>query len=239
VDRDWIFIVILGIGWGSTFFFNEILLREFGPFTVGFIRFSTAAVTCWIYLAVTGQSGLVAPGWLPAFVVMGFLMFALPMTVFPLGQRYVDSSIAGIINALTPVLTVVISHLWVGGERATPLKSLGVLAGFVGIVLITIPALGSGENTRIYGTLIILLAPLGYACGMNWVRRFKGIGMSVITTWALTMATFLSLPMVVLFEGTPGPISGSSWVSILVLGPILTAMGFLAAFNIMHRAGAT
>jgi drug/metabolite transporter (DMT)-like permease len=239
MDRDWIIILTLGVAWGTTFFFNDMLLRDLGPLSVSLARVSVAAVTGWAYLLATGRSGAVLPRDLAALMVLGALMFAMPFAIYPLGQQYVASGVAGIVNALTPVMVVVISHFWPGGERATLLKSLGVLAGFLGIVFLTIPAMNSTEESVLFGTLVIVLAPVSYACAMNWVRILRGIEMSVVATWGFTFAALMLSPLVLVIEGVPDRIQTSSWISILILGVFLTGVSFIVAFTILPRAGAT
>ena len=214
-------------------------MRDIGPLSVSFVRVSIAAATVWVYLIATGGYEGVSARALAAMAVLGTLMFAIPFAIYPLGQQYVASAVAGIVNALTPVMVVVISHFWPGGERATLLKSLGVVAGFVGILLLTIPAFNSGESSRLFGTLVIVLAPVSYACAMNWVRRLSGTPVPVMVAWAFTFAAVLLLPVVLLLEGVPDSLSSVSIVSGLVLGTVLTGASFLIAFQILPRAGAT
>ena len=216
-----------------------MLLRDVGPLSVSLMRVSIAAATVWVYVTATGQYEPVSGSALAAMAVLGTLMFAVPFAIYPLGQQYVASAVAGIVNALTPVMVVVISHFWPGGERATLPKSLGVLAGFIGILLLTIPAFNSGETTRVFGTLVIVLAPVSYACAMNWVRRLSGTPVPVMVAWAFTFAAVLLLPVVRLVEGVPDGLSSVSIVSGLVLGTVLTGASFLIAFQILPRAGAT
>ncbi len=238
-DRDWLLIVTLGIGWGATFFFNEVLIREIGPLSVSLARVGTAAAFCWLFLALTGRRAGLPAAALGQAAVMGLLMFAIPFAIFPLGQQFVASSVAGIVNAMTPVMVVIVSHLWPGGERATWLKSLGVVAGFVGIVLITLPALGSGEGSRVFGTLVIVLAPVSYAFALNYVRRLSGVDIAVMVTWAFSFAALSLVPLVLMLEGVPERLSAESLVSVAVLGPVLTGAAFLTLFFVMPRAGAT
>ena len=238
-DRDWIIIFVLGIGWGSTFYFNEVLLRELGPVSVSFARIAVAAAVCWVWVAIRGRAGW--PGWttLGALSFMGFAMYALPFAIYPIGQQYVASGVAGIVNALTPVMTVIVSHLWVGGERATPLKSAGVAAGFLGIVLLTLPAMGDEDGTRLFGTLILVLAPVSYAVAMNFVRRFHAIHVDQMLTWSLTCGALMLLPVMLTVEGVPRLQTGHGWASLIFLGTVLTAISFLFAFRVLPRAGAT
>ena len=238
-DRDWILIIVLGIGWGTTFFFNEVLLREIGPLAVSFARVATAALFCWAWVLLTGRRAWPGAAALPGLAVMGTLMFAMPFAIYPIGQQYVASGVAGIVNALTPVMVVIVSHLWPGGEKATFHKSLGVVAGFLGIVLLTLPAMSEGDSTRLFGTVFIVLAPVCYAIAMNYVRRFKAIETEVMVAWAFSFAALLMLPVAFFGEGLPQAVSAATWAAIAVLGCVLTGASFLAAFRILPRAGAT
>lgn len=238
-DKDWAIIVVLGIGWGTSFFFNEILLRELGPIAVSFARISMAAVFCWIWLIAKRSRALVPQSFYPQFAILGLLMFAFPFAIYPIGQQYVASGVAGIVNALTPVMVVVVSHFWPGGERATILKSLGVLAGFLGIVLLTLRALSADDSSLLFGTLLIMLAPVSYALAMNYVRRLLHLDVSVVLAWSFTFAAVLLLPVMLWNEGFPAAISSVSWGAIVFLGSVLTGASFLVAFHILPRAGAT
>ncbi len=238
-DRDWIIIIVLGFAWGSTFFFNEMLLRDIGPVSVSLARVATAALGCWTYLLLTRRHRRISAATLAQLAAMGALMFAAPFAIYPLGQQYVASGVAAIVNALTPIMVVIVSHLWPGGERATLLKSAGVLAGFAGILLLTVPALQAGEQTRLFGTLVLLFAPLSYAVALNFVRRFHAIDPAVMVTWAFTFATALLIPLAFGVEGAPGPIRSTTWLSIAILGFVLTGATFMVAFHILPRAGAT
>lgn len=238
-DRDWTIIVILGIGWGLSFFFNTVLLHEMGPLSVSLMRVATAALVCWVWALATGRA--TRPDWtaMGQLAFLGATMFALPFAIYPIGQQYIASGVAGIVNALTPVMVVIISHFWPGGERATPLKVFGVIAGFLGIVFLTIPALMVQDSSALFGTLIIVLAPVCYAVALNYIRRLQGLDVAVVTAWSFSFATLFLLPLVVLTEGIPYQISARAWGSVAVLGGLLTGVSFLVAFKILPRAGAT
>ncbi len=238
-DRDWIVIIILGIGWGTTFFFNEVLLREIGPVTVSFARVATAALFCGLWATLAGHRPWRQTGQLGPIAFFGIVMFALPFAIYPIGQQFVASGVAGIVNALTPVMVVIVSHFWPDGERATLLKSLGVGAGLLGIVLLTLPALADDSSSRLFGTLFLVLAPICYAIAMNYVRRLHGLTLTVMLTWAFGVAAVFLLPLVLLVEGVPGALSPETWGSIAIIGIVLTGLSFIAAFTILPRAGAT
>jgi drug/metabolite transporter (DMT)-like permease len=77
----------------------------------------------------------------------------------------------------------------------------------------TLPALQADETPRLFGTLIILLAPVSYACGLNWVRRLRNIDTAVMVTWAFTFATLLLLSLVAALEGVPASIQPGTSVA--------------------------
>ena len=235
--RDWFWIVVLGMGWGAAFFFNEILLREFGPVTVSAVRVFSGALACWLWLLLRGKVSVPNGRTLGQVAVLGLFMFGLPFMIYPVGQQYITSGAAGIINALTPITVVIISHFWPGGERATGLKSLGVVCGFAGIVVLALPAVG--EGSRLFGILFTVLAPVCYAIALNWVRRLAGIDREVMLTWALTFATLFMTPVALAIEGMPGAVSRDGVLSILGIGPVLTAAAFFLFYWILPRVGAT
>lgn len=237
--RYWALIFVLGIGWGSSMFFNEILLRELGPFQTGLGRVGFGALGCWLWLAVSGRIGRVSPGFLRDAAIFGLLQYALPLTIFPAAQQVITSGEAGIINALTPVMVVIVSHLWQGGERATWQKSLGVAAGFAGIVTLAVPALGQGTGGAFGALLFCMLAPLCYGLAVNWFRRFGRTDPAVITAWSLLAGTLMLAPVALLTEGVPVIREPATWGALFVIGFVLTAASFILLFWLLPRVGAT
>ena len=238
MDRDWVIVFILGIGFGSVFLFHEVLLRDLGSLSVTFARLGTAALCSWAFLIVTGRSARVPAAMLGPLAMVGVFFFVMPLTSIPFGQKYVSSGVAGIVNAMTPVMTVVVSHFWPGGEKATRQKILGVIAGVAGIFIITIPVLRANDDLRLLGTLILLTGPLGFAIGFNYIRRGSVIDVIVMTTWGFTFAALMVLPLVAMIEGAPGPLRPDTWAAIAVTGILLTAVLFHVGFWILPRAGA-
>ena len=235
--RDWFWVVFLGFGWGASFFFNEILLREVGPVTVSALRVGTGALACWVFLFATGRRPGLPMATLGQIAVLGVSMFALPFLIYPIGQTYITSGAAGIINAMTPIMVVIMSHFWPGGEKATVLKSLGVVCGFCGIVILAAPALG--EGSRLFGILFTVLAPVCYAFALNWVRRLAGIDQRVMLTWGLTFATLFAAPIAIVAEGLPAALSRDAVLATLAIGPVLTAAAFIMFYWLLPRVGAT
>ena len=237
--RYWSLIVILGIGWGSSMFFNEILLRELGPFQVALGRVGFGAIGCWLWVAASRRRVEVSGAFLRDAAVFGFLQYAAPLTIFPAAQQYISSGEAGIVNAMTPVMVVVISHFWPGGERASVRKSLGVLCGFAGIVVLAMPALEGGVKGEFGALLLCMIAPLCYGIAINWFRRLKGGDATVITAWSLAAGALMLAPVAILTEGVPSIRRPETWASLFVIGFVLTSAAFILLFWLLPRIGAT
>jgi len=171
--------------------------------------------------------------------LLGILSYALPFALFPLSQSYIASGVAAIVNAMTPIMTVVISHFWPGGERAGPMKFAGVGAGFLGVAMLSIPALSAGGTTQLWAIGLCLLATLTYAIALNVTRRFKAIEPTSIATIALTGATLVAVPVALVFEGVPIVTRAETWGAWLAIGLVATFLAFQIMYRILPRIGAT
>jgi len=237
--RDWAIIVILGIGWGMSFMFNAVLLRELDPLWISTGRVGLGALGCWFFLLARGRSWRI-PMW-RALALAGFgaLSYAIPFSFYAIGQQHIASGVAGIVNASTPALAVVVTHFWPGGERASWRKSLGVGAGLTGIVILSLPILQSGEPSAIWAVLVTLGAPLCYAFSVNVARQFRDMEAVVLVAWALSGATVFILPLAIWSEGLPGALSVQAWGALAIIGFALTSAAFIAMYWVLPRVGPT
>jgi drug/metabolite transporter (DMT)-like permease len=237
--RDWTIVAMLGIGWGASFLFNAILLEEVGPLSVSFLRIALGAATCWIYVLATGRMEPVTLRLLGQVLVLGVISYAVPLALYPMAQQHIASGVAGIINAMMPIMVVIVSQVWPGGERATRAKSLGVGFGFAGIVALMAPAVQSGETVRIWAILIALMAPVCYAVALNYLRRLRSHDPATIAALALTAGALAIAPVMLAVEGCPTLSRPESWGALAVLGPVLTGISFIALYRLVPRIGAT
>ena len=237
--RYWALIIVLGIGWGSSMFFNEILLRELGPLQTGFGRVGLGAAGCWLWLFAAGTRKPVNTVFLRDVAIFGVLQYAAPLVIFPAAQQFITSGEAGVVNATTPIMVVIFSHFWPGGEKATLGRSLGVLCGFAGIVVLALPALRAGAEGEFGGLLFCLLAPICYGIAVNWFRRLRGHDATEITAWSLLFGAMILLPVAGVFEGVPDIRHGETWAALLFIGFALTSAAFILLFWLLPRIGAT
>ncbi len=235
--RDWLLISIIGIGWGSSFMFNAILLQDMGPLSISAGRIFFGALACWTYVIATGRMTPISALMFGNLLVLGVVMYAAPFSLYPLAQADLASGLTGIINAMTPIMVVIVSHLWPGGERATVLKSLGVLCGFAGIVLLAWPALG--EGSELWAIVTAWTATLCYAVALNWSRRLRSLHSSVQAAMGLSLAFAVLVPFVMRFEGLPHVVGLNHWAALIFMGSVLTGVSFLIMWSMIPRIGAT
>ncbi|GGA60544.1 DMT family transporter [Pelagibacterium lentulum] len=237
--RDWLLVLFLGAIWGSSFIFNAVLIRELGPLWVSAGRVGVAAAASWIFFLALRKPKITDLGLIAKLALLGIFSYALPFALFPLGQTALASGVAAILNAMTPIMTVIVSHFWVGGERATPYKIAGVFAGLAGVVILSLPALGNGGESHIWAIGLCLLATFCYAVSLNWSRNFSGIDATTIATIALTGATAAAVPAALIFEGVPQIEQPQTWLAILGIGLLPTFVAFQVMYRILPRIGAT
>jgi drug/metabolite transporter (DMT)-like permease len=237
--RDWFWIILLGAIWGCSFVFNAILIREIGPLWVTALRVAIGALGCWsVMLALRKPVPRDPMLWLQ-LAGLGVVAYAIPFALFPLAQAHLASGVAAIINALTPMMTALISHVWIGGEKATGTKFIGVGIGFVGAAILVSPALSAGGTTQLWAVAACLGATVCYALTLNITRSFKHVEPTAFAAMALTGAAVIALPVAFAFEGTPVITRAETWGAALAIGLLSTAFTFQIMYRILPRVGAT
>jgi drug/metabolite transporter (DMT)-like permease len=235
--KYWLVIIALGIGWGTSFVFNAVLLREIGPLTVSFGRSGLGAIGCWAYAIAMRKPLTMSWRLAGGMLFLGAFNFGIPFAVYPVSQQYVASGVAGIVNATTPVMVVIVSHFWSGGEKATLMKTAGVFAGLTGVALLALPAFGQGSE--FLAILFLLLAPLCYAIAFNFARRYRDMDPTLVAAMALTGGTLFIAPVSLWVEGVPVIHSAQTWGALAVIGFVLTSAAFIVFYWLLPKIGPT
>jgi len=237
--RDWFWIILLGAIWGCSFIFNAVLIREIGPLWVTSFRVGIGALGCWAVMVALRKPIPRDPKLWLQLGLLGIVAYAIPFALFPLAQAHLASGIAAIINALTPMVTAIISHFWIGGEKANRTKMTGVAIGFVGAAILVSPALSAGGSSHIWAVVACLGATLCYAISLNITRSFKHIEPTALASIALTGAAVVSVPIAFLAEGVPVMTRPETYGAALAIGLLSTAFTFQIMYRILPRVGPT
>ena len=240
---EWAMLIALSFLWGGSFFFNGVAVRELPALTIVFSRVALAALTLHLFMAATGRR---LPGrreaWL-AFAGMGLLNNVAPFTLIVWGQGQIASGVASILNATTPLFTVLAAHGLTADERLTPLRAAGVVAGFSGVaVMLAGPDLGIG-GAPVAAYAACLGGALSYGLATVFGRRFRALGIQPLSvaTGQLTVSSLVIAPLMLVADRPWAlPMPGLETVAALVgLATVSTALAYLLYFRILAGAGAT
>jgi drug/metabolite transporter (DMT)-like permease len=236
--RVWIWLLSLSVLWGGSFFFAKVAIAELGPVTVVFCRVALAALT--LNLARPLQRN--AP-W-RAYLAMGALNNAVPFALIFWGQTYIASGLASILNATTPLFTVVVAHALTDDEKMTGAKVGALLAGLAGVIVLIGPDAVAQSTTGLWGELACLGAALSYAFAGIYGRRFRAMGIAPLDAAAgqVTASSVLILPIMLILE-PPWTLAAlptaSIWAALAALALLSTALAYVLYFRILAAAGAT
>ncbi|SEF61265.1 DMT family transporter [Bosea lathyri] len=237
---DWLLLIALSVLWGGAFFFGKIAVAELPPLAVVLARVGLAATALYLAVRVSGLSMAVGGRMWLAFFGMGLINNLIPFGLIFWGQTQIESGLASILNATTPLFGVVVAHLF-GGEKATGLKFAGVGAGIVGVAILMGPDAVGGLGGALLPQLACLAAALSYGFAGLFGRRFRELPPLVTATGQVSATTMMTIPLVLIFHPPwllPMP-SMKTGLALVGLALLSTALAYVIFFRIMRRAGGT
>ena len=236
----WGRVVALALLWGSTFLWIELALDALSPVQVTFSRCVLGSATLLIGCFGSGRRLPRDRAVWGHVVVAAFFCNALPFAMFSVGQQSIDSGVAGVLNATTPLWSVLIG-VAIGSERGLrPVRLAGLLLGFCGVVLIFAPWRTTGPVG--WGALAIVAAAASYAVGFAYMgRHLVGKGIPTISLSAAQLVAATGLTALTLPAGglTPIEIDPKTLVVVVILGVVATGITFHLTYRIIAAEGAT
>lgn len=240
---EWSMLLSLSVLWGGSFFFNGLAVKELPTFTVVVIRIVLAAsILAFIMRAAGLKMPMQAHIW-GAFFGLGLLNNAIPFSLIVWGQTHIASGLASILNATTPLFTVIIAHYFTGDERMSWGRLAGVMIGFGGVIIMVGSDALEALGVNIVAQLAILGAAISYAISGVYARRFRAMGIAPMATAAgqLTASSAIMLPVMLIVDRPWSlPMPGTVTIAALIgLATLSTALAYLLYFRILASAGAT
>lgn len=241
--RDWGLLVLLSLLWGGSFFFVGVAVVGLPPFTIVLLRVGLAALALNGILRATGLR-------LPwdgriwgAFALMGFLNNLVPFSLIVWGQTQIASGLASILNATTPLFTVLLAHVLTCDEKLSGGRSAGVVIGFSGVAVMIGPEAFDDLSNSVLAQLAIVGAALSYGFAAVFGRRFARLGVAPLSTATgmVSVSTLMLIPLVGIVDRPwelPMP-GGNVWAAILGLALFSTALAYILYFRILASVGAT
>ena len=240
---EWAMLITLSTLWGGSFFFIGIAVLEVPPFTIVLARVAIAAVVLNLYLAAIGQTLPASGAAWRAFAIMGLLNNVIPFSLIVWGQSHIPSGLASILNATTPLFTIVVAHFMTQDEKATGTRLIGVVVGFIGVAVMVGGAALSAFGVAVLAQIAVLLATVSYAFSAVFGRRFRTLSLTPVQTAAgmVSASSLILLPVVLVVDqpfSLPIPSTGAL-LAILALAVMSTALAYILFFRILSTAGAT
>ena len=240
---DWVMLITLATVWGGSFLFNAILVAELPVITIVAIRVTVAALALWGFVRVTGRAIPTAPEVWGALLILGVLNNAIPFSLIVQGQTQITSGLASILNATTPLFTILVAGFFLTDERFSVLRVLGVIVGFSGVILMVGPEALGGLGADFWAQLCALGAALSYGFASVFGRRFRELRVDpvMVATGQVTMSSLVLWPIALCIDG-PQDILGLSFnaaASMFGLAVLCTSFAYILYFRILERAGAT
>jgi len=238
--KHWIVFITLGLIWSSSFMWVEIVIRELGAITLvayrvlfGLLFVGAVVLIQKVKLPRTFKE------WLPLFV-LGLTNIAIPFFLITWGQFSIDSGVASILDATVPLFTILASHFLLDDDKITKPKVLGLLVGFIGVVVLMMKDINAGANTLL-GQLAVILACVFYAASSIIARKttedtpavLRSVGSLISATVVMWVASFI-------FESPIKiPTLPITWIALAWLGILGSGLAFVMLFYLIHEIGPT
>jgi len=238
---EWTLLIVLSILWGGSFFLGKIALAELHPLTLVLGRVAIAALALNLVVKLTGQRMPTSWRQWGPFFLMGAINNLIPFTLIFWAQTQISSGLAAILNATTPLWTVLLAHLFTTDERLSANRLGGVLAGVLGVTFIIGPEALQGMGLNVVAQIAVVGAALSYALAGIYGRRFSDTPPLVTAAGQVTGTTIMMVPIVVLVAPPwtrPLPSLGT-WGALLGLALLCTALAYIIYFRLLRSTGAT
>jgi drug/metabolite transporter (DMT)-like permease len=238
--RDWSLLGLLSVLWGGSFFFNGVVLRELPPLTLVLLRVALAAIILlpllWVYrIRFPGTPA----AWGPYFAI-ALLNNVLPFSLIVVGQTYIPSGLASILNATTPLFTVLVMAA-AGDEKLQMRRIAGVVTGLIGVIILEGHDFGF-KTSQGFGILLCLAAAFSYGLSALYARRKLADSPPLATATFQLLASSLMMAVVAAWVERPWQLAMpgvTTWLAMLGLAGLSTALAYIVFFQILRRSGST
>ena len=232
--QDWGLFISVALIWGASFLFIDIGLDAFPPGLITLLRVGSGAAALLVLPKPKVQIAVDDRGRL---LVLSVIWVAIPFTLFPIAEQYINSSITGLLNGATPIFAATVAAILLRQRARGPLL-MGIVVGFLGITLISLPSITDGAS-QARGVVLVLAATVCYGFAINLAAPMQQrYGSLPLMARMLALATLWTVPYGLWDLGD------ASWevgplIAVLVLGVFGTGFAFAIMGALVGRVGST
>ena len=232
---DSLLLLLLSAVWGASFLFLRMAAPAFGPFSLILMRLCIAALALLpLFFGKRARRVLWENRW--KLLIAGFISSALPFTLLAYGSLYLEAGLASLLNATTPIFTVLVAAFWLG-QRITRTQSLGLLVAMSGVALLSLDKLNFHAGGSGWAVVAAIAASLCYGIGANYTReKLAQVPPTLLAGGSLLFAALLQIPAGTVSWPDVSPAPGM-WAAVVALALICTAAPTIIYYRLIQRTG--
>jgi len=238
-SSDVLLLLLLGAIWGSSFFNIKIATYSYEPYTLALVRVIFATITLLVvsYFYKIKIQAFSKKNW-KIYALVGLCNITIPFSLIAIGTNKVDSYLAAMLMSTTPLTGSILAHIFIKDEKITFLKSIGIILGFMGVLLLFFDKLILNENNYFFAIIILIGSSFYSISGIMILKYLKKSGNINVTASTLIWSVIFLLPVSFILES---PLSSTptlySTLSLIYLGVVATGFAWWLRFKILAKNG--
>jgi len=237
-STDVFLLILLGAIWGSSFFNIKIATYSYEPYTLALIRVILATITMLVVSSFYKiKIYAFSKDW-KIYAIVGICNITIPFSLIAIGTSKVDSYLAAMLMSTTPMTGSILAHFFTKNEKITFLKSIGIVLGFFGVLILFFDKLVINQSNYLFVLTILLGSTFYSISGIVILKKLKKSGNLNVTSSTLIWSVITLMPLSLIFEE---PLSSTptieSTLSLIYLGVVATGFAWWLRFRILSKNG--
>ncbi len=228
-------LLLLAAIWGGSFLFIRLSVGDFGPIALSGMRTLIAGAALLPVLLWRNKIAMLRNYW-RSIIIVGLFNSALPFIFFNFATMTLPAGTMSIINALTPLWGAAIAWVWLK-DTLPPLRMLGLMVGFAGILVLVWDKLSFHDTASIYAVIAGVAAPIFYGIAASYTKKYLMDADPIATAAGSLIAAGIVLLPFTLYTWPTTPISMTAWAAVVGLGLVCTAIAYVLYYRLLIRVG--
>jgi len=243
-NKDWILFWLTGLIWGTSFLWIKIAVNDVSPIVLAGSRSLFGALGLGLIVALNKQAHVswnILKKRLFDFLFLGFFNIALPWILISWAGQFLDSGTSAILNGTMPLFTILLSPIFIKDDRITLPKIVGLVIGFIGVVILIAPNINGKWSSSLLGQVAILIGVLSYASATIFARKkTQGLPTQMLAFLQMSFGSAI-IWVAALFTEKPiiPPQFPITWLALLWLGILGSCIAYIFYFYLLHSIGPT